>query len=190
MKNFKTSLFLFTILILGSSNLAADIAVEKEIKKEIEQWGMIDENIYRGAQPTKHGLELLKKMGVKTIINLRHEPEEIAQEKEWVEALGMKFIKLPWRIQVQPKEAVMKDYLEALKKSEDGPFFVHCRRGAERTGVAEALYLYYNKGFSFDQAYEKSINGYHTLFYWRPFIKKRFKGFVDAIGPQEKVIQG
>jgi protein tyrosine phosphatase (PTP) superfamily phosphohydrolase (DUF442 family) len=91
--------------------------------------------------------------------------------------LGMKFIKLPWRIQVQPKEAVMKDYLEALKKSEDGPFFVHCRRGAERTGVAEALYLYYNKGFSFDQAYEKSINGYHTLFYWRPFIKKTLQRF-------------
>lgn len=186
MKNLKTTLFLFTLLILGSFNVNADIKADEEIKKEIEQWGMMDENIYRGAQPTQRGFELLKERGIKTIINLRHEADEIAEEKEWVEALGMQYVSLPWRIQIQPEKTVMQKYLELLNQKENGPFFVHCRRGAERTGVAEAIYLYYQKGFSFDEAYDKSVKDYHTLFFWRPFIKMRFQGFVDELGPPEK----
>ena len=156
------------------------------LSKEIRAFAQVDENLYRGGQPTEKGLELLKQLGVRTVINFRHEEEEIERERKSVEVLGMDYVSLPWRIQVHPSRPVMKQFLELSGESEKGPFFMHCRRGAERTSVADAVYRHYYEGLPADAAYENATRGHNTLFYWRPFMARRYRQFVNELPAHER----
>ena len=156
----------------------------QDVQKEIDQFAKVDERIYRGAQPTPKGIALLKELGIKTIINFRHEPDAVEEEAQWVaEAGGIQYINIPWRIQVHPDKNVMREFLEVVARWADrGPLFFHCRRGAERTGVADAVYRRYIMGSSEEEAWDKATDDYHILFYWRPFMKKRLQDFYRDLG--------
>ncbi len=157
------------------------------IEKEIEEFGIVEPGFYRGAQPTEVGLRLLKEMGVRTLINFRHEKEVIDWERKKSEELGLKYVSLPWRIQWQPSPEVMKKFLQLVEDKKEGPFFMHCRRGAERTGVADALYRHYHQKKSVEEAFELATKGYHTRFYWWPFIRMRYDDFLKDLG-EDRVI--
>jgi protein tyrosine phosphatase (PTP) superfamily phosphohydrolase (DUF442 family) len=59
----------------------------------------VDNQLYRGGQPTLEGFHRLAARGVKTIISLRaqqdHQREE---ERQLVESLGMQWVSLPMRM--------------------------------------------------------------------------------------------
>jgi hypothetical protein len=59
--------------------------------------------LYRGAQPKDEGFAELEKMGVGVVVNLRHEPDEIARERSQVESRGMQYVSIPWRGKQDPK---------------------------------------------------------------------------------------
>src|SRR5690242_20720547 len=59
----------------------------------------VSERIYRGAQPTPQGFQTLAKMGIKTVVDLRREPEQFQAEQHLVEALDMKFLSVPMSMQ-------------------------------------------------------------------------------------------
>ncbi len=162
--------------------LPADL---KDLPKEIEEFEMIEPHLYRGGQPTERGLEMLKKLGVRTLINFRHEKDAIEWERKKAEELGLRYVSLPWRIQWQPDSKVMKDFLASIKEKEKGPFFFHCRRGLERSGVAEAVYQHYYRKLSFEEAYEKATDNHPPRFYWKPFVRSRYREFVEDLGPTE-----
>ena len=75
----------------------------------------------------------------------------------------------------------MRRFLEIVSHEENGPFLIHCRRGAERTGVADAVYRTVREGRTREEAWKLSTEGFDTLWYWRPFAKKRFKDFLKAL---------
>lgn len=153
----------------------------KELEKEIGEFAEIDAGLYRGAQPTDKGLELLKEKGIKTIINFRHEQDVIEKEKEFVASLGgIDYVSIPWRIQLHPENQPMTKFLKTLETAEK-PIFFHCRRGAERTGVADAIYKHFVQKIPMWDSYEKATKPYNTKWIWRPFIKKRFEQFVEDI---------
>ena len=148
------------------------------LKKEVGQFAQVDKGLYRGAQPTEEGLRLLKKFGIKTVVSFRHEEKEIEWERQKAEALGLRFVSLPWRIQFRPETDVMKNFLALVGKKRDGPFFFHCRRGAERTGVADAVYRRHYQNLSKEEAWRRATKGFRIRFYWRPFMKFRYREFV------------
>jgi tyrosine-protein phosphatase SIW14 len=96
----------------------------------------VDENIYRGAQPRGEGFTSLAKLGIKTVIDLRGEHSE----ENAVQSAGMRYIRLPWREFKAPTDSQIADVLALLGDSSTWPVFVHCRRGADRTGTAIACY--------------------------------------------------
>lgn len=169
------------LLMLSSNFLRAETTENTDsleaLEKEIPQFGKIDEQIYRGGQPSEEGLRLLKSMGVETIINFRHEKDEIEKERKIAEELGMKYISIPWRVQWHPRNPVMQEFLAEVGR-EEGPFFIHCRRGAERTGVADAIYRHRLLGENADTAWRNATKKYDIQLYWRPFMKKRYNSFV------------
>ena len=121
--------------------------------------------IYCGGQPNDDGLKILKQMGIKTIINLREEPEQIAREKELVEELGMKFLSVPMTPFQEPSEASIKNFLEVAMNPESHPVFVHCLHGQDRTGAMVCIYRMEAHGHTFDQAYEEMVaGGFHKEF--------------------------
>jgi len=175
---------LLASLVLVAPGRAQEAISVEMLREEIPQFSEIHENLYRGGQPTDRGLELLKELGIKTIINFRHESDNIENERKIVESLGLAYESIPWRIQMHPDGNVMQQFLQIVRQEKSGPFFIHCRRGAERTGVADALYRYYSEELSYEEAWKKSTKGFNTAFYWKPFAKRRFKSFLKELGPR------
>ena len=78
-------------------------------------------------------------MGVKTVIDLRREDEHsTAEEAKAVAAAGMIYVNVPMKGVVSPTDEQISKVL-ALLDSPD-PVFVHCKRGADRTGTVIACY--------------------------------------------------
>jgi len=107
----------------------------------VPNFHQVNENIFRGGQPTVEGWNSLAKLGVKTIIDLRLESEHSAQaEQSAVEAAGMRYINVPMHGVVAPPDEKISKVLSLFGATSDGPVFVHCRRGADRTGTVVACY--------------------------------------------------
>jgi protein tyrosine/serine phosphatase len=101
---------------------------------------MVNDHLYRGAQPTEQGFASLAKMGVKTILDLREFDSRSLAEKKMVEAAGMKYVNIPLYGMQAPPAASVEKALSLFDNKDAGPVFVHCRRGADRTGTIIACY--------------------------------------------------
>ncbi len=108
----------------------------------------ISDEAYRSAQPTMEQLERYsKKYGIKTIINLKGENPAGAYflfEKEKCEALGLKLVNVGIMSRGIPqKERISKakDVFESIEY----PIWMHCKAGADRTGIYATLYQYFRK---------------------------------------------
>ena len=96
--------------------------------------------LYRGAQPEPSGYQELRKLGIRTVLNLRLENDTQAREKAAVEAAGMRYRALPMRGFGAPTEEQIRQALAVIDDPANQPVFVHCRRGADRTGTVVAAY--------------------------------------------------
>ena len=107
----------------------------------VPNFHQVDEHVYRGAQPSEHGWQSLAKLGVKTVIDLRREDEHSSRlEARAVESAGMQYINVPMAGVIAPSDEQIKKLLGLLQDSGAGPVFVHCKRGADRTGAVIACY--------------------------------------------------
>jgi protein tyrosine phosphatase (PTP) superfamily phosphohydrolase (DUF442 family) len=106
----------------------------------IKNFHQLNENVYRGAQPTDEGFQYLAKIGVKTVIDLREADERSQAEEGVVTAAGMKYVNVPMTGLTPPTEQEITKILGILEDDSAGAVFVHCQRGADRTGAVIAAY--------------------------------------------------
>ena len=107
----------------------------------VPNFNKVNDGIYRGGQPSDEGFRNLAKMGVKTVVDLRRPNEHsTADEERLVKSLGMRYVNVPMNGMAAPTEQQVSKVLGILNASEGGPVFVHCRRGADRTGTVLACY--------------------------------------------------
>ncbi len=100
----------------------------------------VDDHLFRGAEPSEGGLESLAKLGIKTIVDLEPGKTRSRKEQNRAEALGMRYVNVPMSGLVAPSSDQIAKALAALQSSTEGPVFVHCRRGKDRTGTVVACY--------------------------------------------------
>jgi tyrosine-protein phosphatase SIW14 len=131
--------FIAVVLALVSGNQSAWCQAEKELRG-LPNFGKVTENLYRGAQPTPDGFNVLHAMNVGMVINFRDEQVEATEEQQRVESLGMKYVKIPWDADHEPSSAQVVEFLNMVRTNPNTKIFVHCRRGADRTGVMVAAY--------------------------------------------------
>jgi tyrosine-protein phosphatase SIW14 len=100
----------------------------------------IEDNIYRGKQPTKEEIPELAGLGIKTVLDLR----EVWGRKNWergaVGAAGMNYIRIGFPGTFPPTDKQVDKILAVLEDPTKGPVFIHCRRGKDRTGLVIACY--------------------------------------------------
>ncbi len=123
---------------------------------DIPNFYQVDDLLFRGGQPNQKGIERLKSLGIKTIISLRGENEELQLEKEQVENLGMNFYNLPMSIYKRPSDPQVLKFLEIVLNRDNQPVFVHCESGRDRIGAMTALYRVVVCGWSIKEAYKEA----------------------------------
>lgn len=118
--------------------------------------------LYRGGEPDEQGVRKLHEMGIRTIVSLRlTSPNEEAYEK-----LGMKFVRVRTNA-LMPTDVAAARFLETVTREGDGPFFVNCWLGVDRTALMCAVYRVAIQGWTREQAIEEMTGsevGYNSLF--------------------------
>jgi tyrosine-protein phosphatase SIW14 len=119
----------------------------------IPNFGQINPNYYRGAQPKKAEFIRLKQLGIKTVIDLRQKGK--AGEPVWVRSAGMKYVRIPMSSTRPPTPAQTAYFLNLANDPANWPIFVHCAAGKHRTGVMTAIYRITKDSWDADRAYEE-----------------------------------
>lgn len=146
--------------------------VQHEWATPIEREGLpnlhkVSEELYRGAQPTAEGMQELKKMGIKTVVNLRtfhSDRNEIGDTKLDYEHIRM----TAWH----PEEEDLLRFLQIVTDKARTPIFVHCKHGADRTGVMSAVYRIVIEGWTKEEAIQEMTKGgfgFHKI--WKNLIR-------------------
>jgi protein tyrosine/serine phosphatase len=138
----------FTVITAAQS-----AQTRKNSNIQIKNFGCINENFYRGAQPKDKDYADLAAMGVKTVIDLQREGS--STEQSLVEAQGMKFFRIPMSDKNQPSGDQAELFLKIVNDPENQPVFVHCAGGRHRTGAMSAIYRITHDGWSADRAFEE-----------------------------------
>lgn len=131
---------IFAAMLCALSVAAARAQTVEAQYHELPNFHRVNAGLYRGGQPKAGGLRRLAALGVKTIINLRGDDERAGDEEREAESLGMKFYNLPLSLGGRPSRPQIARALALIDAPENEPVFVHCRKGADRTGVVIAAY--------------------------------------------------
>ncbi len=140
------------LVVIGFAAFSLPVWATDVSAPGIPNFHQVNEHVYRGAQPRHEGWDSLAKLGVKTVIDLR---DSSVKEQHEVEAAGMRYISIPLAgLGAPPADKVTK--LLALLNDSPDPVFVHCRRGADRTGTIIACYRIQHDGWSNDKALQEA----------------------------------
>jgi|WetSurMetagenome_2_1015567.scaffolds.fasta_scaffold312226_1 protein tyrosine/serine phosphatase len=125
-------------------------------------FGQINENYFRGGQPHTSDFPALKKMGIKTIVDLQKGGP--FQEASWVQNAGMQYFKIPLS-STHPATAEQTEYfLKLVNNPANWPVYVHCAGGRHRTGEMTAIYRITHDSWTADRAYvEMKQFGYYAF---------------------------
>lgn len=157
----------------------------------VTNFAKISNALYRGAQPTKLGFEELKKAGIKTIVNLRSYHCDFYK----IQGQGFRYFHIPCQAH-WTKEKRVAQFLKIMENKENYPVFVHCKHGADRTGLMVAAYrMYYQKWPREKAISELSPFGFHGIWrnikkYLRKFSVEKMKEKVKSLKPlQPKIVK-
>jgi protein tyrosine phosphatase (PTP) superfamily phosphohydrolase (DUF442 family) len=145
----------------------------------ILNYGKISDRLYRGAQPDAEGIQSLKRLGVKLIVNLRMPGEAWKDEASLAAAAGIQYTNFPMSGFARPDEAQMRQIL-ALFASASDPVFVHCLHGCDRTGTVVACYRIQHDHWSTSLALQEARK------YGIAWVEFRMKRFVGNFGRAAK----
>lgn len=112
-----------------------------------------EDSVYFGGQPTAEDFPRFAERGVKTVINLRTEPEVEAldfDERSAVESAGMRYVHVPIGREA-PSEQTVSLLMDLLADEENRPVLLHCG-SSNRVGYVWALYQGERGGKSVDEA--------------------------------------
>jgi protein tyrosine/serine phosphatase len=133
----------------------------------------VSEDLYRGAQPTRGGFAVLKRMGIKTIINLRW----LHSDGNLIQDLGFAYYPIYCKAWHAEQEDVDL-FLELVQAKDNLPIFVHCQHGADRTGTMVAAYRIFVHGWEVDRAIHEMTKGpfgFHRIFQNLPEFLEKYK---------------
>lgn len=150
----KTSLVSFAVVVgtlLPSFSFAAS-------RSRIPNYQTVEEGLTRGGRPTQKDLEWLRSQGFKTIINLEDSDSAVAQEKKWADKLGFDTVNAPMDVFETPSETKTAQLLAILNDPlVNGPIYIHCKEGRDRTGLLVGLHRVLNRGWDAKTSYKEML---------------------------------
>jgi tyrosine-protein phosphatase SIW14 len=122
-------------------------AAQNPAAQHVRNFGEVNEHLYRGGEPTQRAIEELAALHINQVIDLREPGEKTKLEQEMVEAQQMNYINIPLSAFHAPDSDQIRRLLWLLVNGDTQKIFVHCRRGADRTGTVVACYRIEHDGW-------------------------------------------
>lgn len=146
----------------------------------VDNFYQVNNWLYRSAQPDAEGFKNIEAMGIKTVINLRE------TNKDPKAAVGTELILInapitTWSFNDNDIIKALRAVIQAQR-----PVLVHCRHGADRTGLIIALVRVIDEGWSVEDAKKEMLEGgygFHAI--WKNIPK--YLDNVDIEALKEKI---
>lgn len=141
----------------------------QQAQQFVPRVAVVSPTVIRGSNPGPAGLELLKKAGVKTIVDLRYLNKQLDSVREQARGMGLRYINIPMKhFDPISKEQIDK-FMRTVTDRERQPVYVHCEQGKDRTSAMIAMYRMKECGWTPTQAYREMLSyDFHPLF--RPML--------------------
>ena len=123
--------------------------------------------LYRVGQPTAGGMQQLKAMGVKTVINLR----SFSSDRDEIGDTGLIYEHIYMEAWHPEREEIVR-FLQIVTDKDRTPAFVHCQHGADRTGLMCAIYRVAVCDWTKEEAIREMTKGgfgHHTI--WKNIVR-------------------
>ena len=133
--------------------------------------------LYRSALPDDGAVPLLKNLKVATVINFLPEADS-----NWLSTPGIHQVQLTYRTNHVDDSDVLKT-LRAIQEAEaSGPVLMHCKHGADRTGLMAAMYRLVVQGWSKEDALnEMTQGGFGESGHFRDSVRYVMQADVDKL---------
>ncbi|MBS1797085.1 MAG: tyrosine-protein phosphatase [Acidobacteria bacterium] len=144
-------------------------------KADLPNFHRVNENLFRGGQPTAAGIRQLAESGIKTIINFRDARDNVHRERAHAEAHGLRFINFHLSNWFAARDEELHRVIEIIRDPANHPVFIHCKRGADRTGTVVAVYRMLVDGWTAQAAnHEAKLRG---IGWWQVWMKDYIRGY-------------
>ena len=108
--------------------------------------------LYRSRQPCGTQWRVLKRRGIRTVVNLRSplsDPEAFRLEQEACRRAGARFVSIP--VGLVPSSKQVRRFLRTVRAGP--PVLVHCEHGRSRAGQMSGAYRIIEQGWSAEEAF-------------------------------------
>jgi tyrosine-protein phosphatase SIW14 len=151
---------------------------------DLPNFGYVTDTLSRGAQPGPEGFDSLRRFGVQTVVDFRSEQGQIDAERQRVEALGMRFVSIPWKAEDIPDDRQVITFLDLIRDNPNKKLFVHCEAGHDRTGVMIAVFRMAIQHWTRKQALaEMRVFGFRSGWYhfWMSHLEEYVERFPEQL---------
>lgn len=147
-------------------------------REDLDNFQIVDQAVFRGARPSRQGMMLLKKLGIKTIISLEKDDSVVAAEQSLGQELGMKVINIPMGVLLPPSRNKVDQFLNLAGSPGEWPLYFHCKQGRDRTGAMALAYRVRIQHWQPEYAYSEMFkHGFHSgLLLLKRWAKKYAQG--------------
>jgi protein tyrosine/serine phosphatase len=139
----------------------------------IDNFGRVNANYFRGAQPAGRDYADLAALGVHAVVDLTGsdaQPDEAAMTA----AAGMHYFHIPMTTHTAPTPSQIAQFLAIVNDPANEPVYVHCVGGSHRTGVMTAVYRMTHDQWAAARAFAEM----RTFKFGPEFLHAEFKKFV------------
>ncbi|MGH9947816.1 MAG: fused DSP-PTPase phosphatase/NAD kinase-like protein [Pyrinomonadaceae bacterium] len=168
-----TAVFALAVILAGQFGSG-------QVSNNLPNFQKVNDNLYRGAEPKEAGIAELKKLGIKTVIDMGNGEKDSKNERGWVENAGMGYRNIHLHNWLKSKPSDTDAILKEIEKPENQPVFLHCKRGSDRTGTVIAIYRMKNDGWTPDQAMDEAKKfGFGWWQFWmKDFVNDYYRDHI------------
>ncbi|MBT8379113.1 MAG: tyrosine-protein phosphatase [Ignavibacteria bacterium] len=181
-----TIIILLALFVLSCKSTKDEpnyISPETSVSDKQFNFHIVDDGIWRSAQPSTESIAVMKKHGLKTIINLRGSEENHLWESRISDSLGIQYFYIPMDGREDPDTADLNEILKIIEDERNQPVMYHCLGGKDRTGIVTAVYRLKNSEVEFEEVHKEMLMyGYNEEEF--PHLAEFVKNWREKYGQQ------
>ena len=165
-------------LASGKGESSADVALGEarrlkqldensaEVRVTLPMFRRLNESYMRGSVPLSGSIEVLKRLGVKSLVDLRSAYDHTVSIGKAALTEGLQYFWLPMSVWNAPSDEQANEFISLVTDESRGPFYVFCTDGLNRTGEMSAIYRLMRDKWDIEQSLKEMDEiGFNPYYY-------------------------